>query len=99
MCYDRVNACRVVLMLPKDTVANSVVLRDPATDLRGSILDAERLGGRPGGPVACRVRLGKEVVPDGCEEPDTLAILGKIWTVMFPKTFVFPVPLGEGGRQ
>jgi len=94
-CWDKLLASKCVLMLPKDTVSGSLVLRDPTADLRGAELSCERLGGRPGGPVSCKIRPSVVVVPNDAEEPDTLALLCKIWSVMFPRTFR-PFTLAEG---
>jgi len=96
-CWDQTIPGKGVLMLPKIVIADSLVLRDPFTDLRGAKLDCERLGGKANGPVSCKVRFGVAVPPPDAEEPDTLGILCKIWSVMFPRSFK-PFKPEEGGE-
>lgn len=92
--WNRKEAAREVLMLPKRTVESSLTLRDIAVDLRGSQIESCRIGQKAAGPVQAVVRLGVERVPADSEEPDTLSVLESIWRVMYPETFG-GVPLGD----
>ncbi len=82
--------------LPRESVVNTLALRDPGVSLRGALIKLVRIGPNQNSPV--RVELRLDARPEVCpaDEPDVQRHLCRIWGVQDPRDAILQT---EGGHD
>lgn len=81
---------------PRESVKNTLALRDQGVSLRGAVVKLVRVGPNNNSPV--RVELRLDARPESCpvEEPDVQRLLCRIWGVQDPRDAILQT---EGGHD